>query len=199
MASRVCWRPMSGTGTIPAMGVLFDYFAADSDEAAAAVADRFGGPGSREVLGAAPAPPKRGLFGRRPTPPLPPVVTDPTLPVYDTVALKGIDPVVQLGRLESLLTGRAYDDVAVDPRCGHALAVRDGGDRVVCTLTDTVVAALAEASPEAIARVVGPWSRAEEFWGRADPAELATDLGYLAGLARRATADRLRLYCWISA
>lgn len=66
------------------MGVLFDYFAAPDDAAAATVIDVIGGP------------------------------ADATFP---TVALKGIDPVVQLGTLESLLTGVDYETVV-----GHVTA-----------------------------------------------------------------------------
>ncbi len=95
------------------MGVIYDYFSAPSDEAAASTIDRVGGPGSQSVLlpaaepPAGPAPVKRGLFGRRqptPTPvPQPQFGTDTSLVVFDTVAGAGFDPVVQLGTLEELL------------------------------------------------------------------------------------------------
>ena len=42
----------------------------------------------------------------------------------------GIDPVVQMGIFEELLTGRAYDDIVEDPRSGHAVAERDGGEQL---------------------------------------------------------------------
>lgn len=161
------------------MSVLFDYFAAGSDEAAAAAIDRVGGPGSQAV-------------------PVPPA-TDVSfaLVVYDTVSVKGIDPVVQLGTLEELLTGRPYDEIANDPRSGHIVAARDGGERLVCTITDSLLAALAQSNGDALRRVAEPWSQTEEFWGAADPEVLADVLGDLAGLARRARADDRRLYCWV--
>jgi hypothetical protein len=156
-----------------AMSVLFDYFAAESDEEAAAVIDRVGGPGSQALT------------------------VTPSTVAYDTVSVKGVDPVVQLGTLEELLTGRSYDEIAEDPRSGHLVGTRDGGERVVCTITDSLMAALAQASSEALQRIAEPWSQTEEFWGTADPEGLAEILGDLAGLARRAQANGRRLYCWV--
>ena len=56
------------------------------------------------------------------------------------VAGKGIDPVVQMGTLEELLTGRVYDEIQRHERCGKEVAMRDGGKRLVLTVTDTSVA-----------------------------------------------------------
>ena len=101
------------------MGVLLDYFAAPSDEAAASTIDRLGGPGSREVE-ALPEAPKRGLFGRKRSAADPVVRSDESLEVYDTLSVKGIDPLVQLGTLEEVLTGRSYDEIVEDPRSGDS-------------------------------------------------------------------------------
>jgi hypothetical protein len=180
-----------------AMGVLFDYFAAASDEEAATVIDRVGGPGSQATMVAPPVGRQRGIFGRKRPAPEPALGTDPDLVVYDTLSVKGIDPVVQLGTLEELLTGRPYDDVVDDPRSGHNLALRDGGERLVVTLTDPLTAALAEASDEILERVARPWSETEEFWNAADPTDLAEFLKELAGLAQRAQAGDQKLYCWV--
>lgn len=181
------------------MGVLFDYFAAGSDEEAAAVIDRVCGPGSQAVTLTPAASAKRGWFGRKPSAVEPSFGTDPGLVVHDTVSVKGVDPVVQLGTLEELLTGRSYDEIAEDSRNGHAVATRDGGERVVCTVTDSLTTALARATDEALVRVAGPWSQTEEFWNAADPLELAAFLSDLAGLAQRAQTNGQRLYCWVCA
>lgn len=178
------------------MGVIFDYFAAPSDEEAAAVIDRVGGPGSRDVLVGSSTPAKRRLFGRI-VPPDRSVAEDSGLTIYSTVSLKGIDPMVQMGTLESLLTGRAYEEVAGQPRSGHTVADRYGGERVVCTLTDSLATALAEADPETLAQVAEPWSKTEEFWGQADPEALTGVLSELAALARHARESGQRLYCWV--
>jgi hypothetical protein len=154
------------------MGVLFDYFAAASDEQAASAIDRVGGPGAETA-------------------------PDASAQAFDTVSVKGIDPVVQMGRLEELLTGRPYDEIAAERRSGQPLAIRDGGERVVLALADSLTNALAEASPERLAEVAAPWSRTEEFWGSADPDMLTELLRDLAGLAGRAHASNQRLYCWI--
>ena len=178
------------------MGVLYDYFSAPSDEAAASTIDRVGGPGSQAVL--APVVSKRGVFGRKSSEPAPQFIDDESLPVFDTLSAKGIDPRVQLGTLEELLTGRAYDDVVADPRSGKDLASRDGGEGLVLTITDSLAGALVAASDEQLAEVAMPWSQTEEFWGQADPGDLAEFLRDLAALARRADAAGHRLYCWLS-
>lgn len=64
------------------MGVLFDYFSAASDEEAASVIDRVGGPGSQATI-APPAEPRRGIFGRKRQPA---AVTYQEAAVFDTVS-----------------------------------------------------------------------------------------------------------------
>ena len=162
------------------MGVLSDYFSAASEEAAASAIDWLGGPGC------SPAEPSGARAGALEGAP------------FDTVPLKGIDPLVQLGTLEALLTGRDYDLIVAGPRAGHALAIRNGGARVVVTLTDELQAALAEADDEQLESAALPWSQTDEFWGRGDPQALAAVLHELAGLARRAHDRDERLYCWVS-
>ncbi len=179
------------------MGVLFDYFSAGSDDEAASVIDRVGGPGSQVVEAERAAEAKRGLLGRRRSTPKATFATDPGLVVYDTVSIKGIDPVVQVATLEELLTDRPYDDVIEAPRCGLVLDSRDGGERLVCALTDTLMTALAGADADVLQRVSVPWSQTDEFYGAADPEDLAAVLGDLAGLARRSQANGQRLYCWV--
>jgi hypothetical protein len=146
------------------MGVLFDYFAAATDDEAVAVLDQLGGPSE-------------------------------TMP--DVLAVKGIEPVVQLGTLESLLEGVERSVVSQRERSGRVIAHADGGERLVVTLSDEFQAALAAASRERLMEVAEPWARSEEFWDRVDTAALADFLGRLAALARTATADGRRLYCWV--
>jgi len=182
-------------GHTEVMGVFFDYFAATSDEQAASVINRPGGPGRAAAALAPQDPGRRGLFRRRtsgwwsPTP--------DSGAHFFTVFGDGVDPVVQMGTLEALLTGRAYDDIVGDPRSGHAVAEQDGGERLVLTLTDPLRDALAAATSERLAELGVPWSQTEEFWGQGDPEVLATFLNSLAGLARQARDKQQRLYCWV--
>ena len=169
------------------MGVLHDYVAADDDDQAAGVVDRFGGP-----AGPATAPTRRALF-RRPAP-----VRALTGIVFDTVPDTGIDPSVELGTLEALLTGRPHDEVVADPRWGSVLAERDDGALQVFTLTDTLFRALAAADEAGLAAVAAPWSRTDEFSGAADPGSPAEVLHQVAGLSRRAADRGRRIYCWSS-
>jgi hypothetical protein len=96
------------------MGVLFDYFSAVSDEAAASAIDLLGGPG---VPLAGPSQLGAAMVNQTWTPKGAP---------FDTVPAEGIDPLVQLGTLEALLTGRDYEQIVAGPRAGQALAIRDG-------------------------------------------------------------------------
>ncbi|MFC5727951.1 MULTISPECIES: hypothetical protein [Nocardioides] len=173
------------------MGVLFDYFAAPDDADAAATIDRIGGPAKPGT--AAPLPARRGLFRRSPKE----VETVREGADYATVADTGIDPVVQGGTLEELLTGRPYEEIEQDPRWGHSLATRDGGERQVLTLTDGLVDALAQADADRLAAVAVPWSQTEEFWGVGDPEELTSVLRALSRLAREARSRNETVYCWV--
>jgi hypothetical protein len=144
------------------MGVLYDYLIAPDDAEAAATVDRPEGPG-QAFSGFEKS--RRGLFGGRSSK----TASTPDGVPHPTVADTGIDPVVQGGTLEELLTGRPYEQIEQDPRSGQSLAARDGGDRLVLTLTDGLIEALAHSTPEQLAAAAVPWSQTEEFWGRATP------------------------------
>jgi len=152
------------------VAVLFDYFAAPSDVIAATVVDRIGGPGSS----AHPAAPS----------------------AFPTVRAPGIDPVVQMGTLERLLTGRSLDKVLDDPTSGPVV-LRDDGARAVMRLTTSLARALAEVDDARLGSVGLLWSHTREFWGRGDPQELAALLRSLASLAREARDEDQAIYCWV--
>src|SRR5438552_12551403 len=116
------------------MGVMFDYFAAPSDEAAASTIDVVGGPAAASPHG------------------------------FPTVMLKGIDPVVQMGTLEEILTGVSYETVTANPRSGHALATHDEGECVVVALTDELQAALADTNDVRLREAAVSWAHTDESW-----------------------------------
>lgn len=109
----------------------------------------------------------------------------------------GIDPVVMVGTLEALLTGRSYEEVTQDARWGKAVVVLDEGERVVVTLTDQLVHALADADDERLTEVAESWAATEEFHGRGEADVLAGTLGDLATLARGARDAGQGVYCWV--
>src|SRR5262249_24967029 len=135
---------------------MFDYFSAASDEAAASAIGLLGGPGVPLA-----GPSRLGLAEVHHT-------GAPQGAPFDTVPTKGIDPLVQLGTLEALLTGRDYEQIVTGARAGHVLANQDGGQRLVVTLTEELQAALADADDEQLASAAVPWSQPEQFWGQAD-------------------------------
>jgi hypothetical protein len=178
------------------VGVLFDYFAADSDERAAATIDL---PGGRS--GAMPFSPELRTAMRTGDIETIQRLMRPRVRVSEhglhALSVKGIDPVVQLGNLEEILTGAGFDEVLARPRAGMTVAVRDEGEQLVVTITDELQRALTDLVPERLAAVAVPWAQTEEFRGSGDPGVLANFLEELAGLAVRATEQRQRLYCWI--
>jgi hypothetical protein len=145
------------------MGVLFDYFAAESDAVAATVLN--GGPGQVERA----------------------------LPFVDG---KGIDPIVMMGKLAALLTGRT--DEQVDAERGVLEPVASAGDEGpwVERLPESLVTALPAATEGRLRDVAVPWSQIEEFWGHGNPDVLAGFLSDLADVARRAQQAGQHLYCW---
>jgi hypothetical protein len=113
-----------------------------------------------------------------------------------TIQVKGIDPVVQMGTLEAILTGQSHDDIWTE-HVVPILADHDGGERLVVRLRDELVTALAQAKPKELKRTSVAWSKTEEFWGRAGPKDLLRLLASLAELARGALARSATLYCWV--
>lgn len=169
------------------MGVLFDYFAAPTPEAAAATIDWVGGPSQPPT---AASKERRRLFGKRAN------AVEPTAAVaYRTVRDAGIDPVAQAGTLEEILTGRSFDEI-LDSHAAASVAERDGGQRLVSKVSDGLVDALAAATPESLAEAARPWSQTEEFWGAGDTDALTALLVELADLARYARGQGDSVYCW---
>jgi hypothetical protein len=165
------------------MGLICDYFAAPSDESAAEVVDRDGGPAGV----AAPAGWPHGA-------PLP--ATAAAGSGFPTVAGGSIDPVVVLGTVTALLTGRTFDEVLAAGDRRDPVAMQDDGAEVVLRVDDVVVDALTRADAATLAAVAVPWSRTDELAGISDPQSLAEFLRDLAGLARGARERGEALYCW---
>ena len=109
----------------------------------------------------------------------------------------GIDPVVQIGHLQSLLTGASFDSIlAAAPT--EPVALEADGERFIVRLVDGVVAALAAANEDVLVAVAQPWSETEEFFGSARPEDLVPFISSLATLARYASAESQQIYCWYS-
>ena len=112
-----------------------------------------------------------------------------------TIDLKGLDPIVPMASLESMIAGGDLGEL-VAANAG-AMVNDPQGEVWVFRLSDALTGALAGASSDRLREVAEPWSRTEELVGT-DPGLLAMSLDGLAGLARRARSDGGRLYCWVS-
>jgi hypothetical protein len=155
------------------MGVLCEYFMAASDDLAASAIDWVGGPGRPEEEA---------------------VVSEAN--GFPTLSLTGIDPVVMMGTLEQLLTGRSLDDIFHDPT-GHQVAIRNGGKRLIWALTESLQTALVESAETRLTTLAEPWAATEEFFGQGDPVLLGEAIVELAALVRCGREHGEQLYCWL--
>ncbi|MFF5923625.1 hypothetical protein ACFY8C_35695 [Streptomyces flavochromogenes] len=115
----------------------------------------------------------------------------------DVVFLKNIDPVVAIVQLEAVMTGCSHEEAGERPRSGRLLSEPEDGPPFVVSLTDTLIDALATATPDDLLRSAERWSATDELRQTGIGVEAAADvLEALAGLARRARAAGRRLYCW---
>lgn len=156
--------------TIRSMGILTEYFAAPTDDAAATVLNAPGGPS---------APDRR---------------TDQ--PPFDAVGLPSIDPFVMLGTLAQVLSGRPYGEVTAHPR--HGALVCSGGDEGpwIVTVSEDLVADLVAAPSSRLAETARAWARTTG--ATVPPHRLVAAVLALAALAGRASAARQSVYCWTS-
>ncbi|MFG2624372.1 hypothetical protein [Streptomyces sp. NPDC048473] len=106
------------------------------------------------------------------------------------LAVKGIDPYVQLGQAESLLTGMPYADVTSLPRFNQLVSSPEDDSRRLVALTDELRDALASARPGQLMAVAEPCSRIEEFGDDHAPGPPADFLKEPATLAAEAGARR---------
>ena len=159
-----------------AMGLLCDYFLAETDDQAAATIDWVGGPSDPPV--------KKGLLRKSKVEGRP------------TVSMNGIEPAVMMSTLEHLMTGASVDELITRNARRH-VADRDGGERIVMALSPSLQDALAAADEASLRRVALPWSETEEFFGQGEPAILGESLIELAALARKGLNTGQHLYCWV--
>lgn len=176
------------------MGTLTDYFTAPSDPAAAAALD-----GLLDLT------PEAHAADREMHRHTPETAARPRLQIAagGTPVLfgKGVDPVVSLGLLEAVLTGRTYERVLDDPRQGDLVADNDGA--AVLTVTDTLRDALAARDAAALDRDGRAWTaalRADAGPGP-EPASEETAVRFAMVLSELATGAAARgdhLYCRVA-
>ncbi|MFI8434718.1 hypothetical protein ACIGJO_13365 [Streptomyces sp. NPDC079020] len=117
--------------------------------------------------------------------------------VFDVVSLKGLDPVVVMPRLESILTGCTYDEAAGHPRSGKLLSSPEAESAFIMSVSDTLQEALASATHDSLREAAGPWAGTDELLASGIASETAAHVAVqLAELAGRARPAGHRLYCW---
>ncbi|WP_107475151.1 hypothetical protein [Streptomyces sp. F-1] len=113
----------------------------------------------------------------------------------DVIFLKDIDPVDAIARVEAVMTGCSYQEVSRRPRVGQLLSSEDVDTPFVLTVSDTLCDVLVSTSGDDVAAAAEAWSGRGGGVGL-DAATAAVVLEALTGLAKRARAADLRLYCW---
>ncbi|QLJ02864.1 hypothetical protein HZZ00_18840 [Streptomyces sp. NEAU-sy36] len=113
----------------------------------------------------------------------------------DVIFLKDTDPVDAIAQVESVMSGCSYEEASQRPRAGQLLSPEDADSPFVLTVSDTLCDVLVSASGDDLVAAAATWSAAGGVIGL-DAATAAVVLEALAGLARRARAAGLRLYCW---
>jgi hypothetical protein len=179
---------------ITSMGVMYQYFAAASDESAAAAIDIPGGPdgtGAQLPMPVAEIVARHGHDGLR-------ELLRSRLRLAETgfhvVATKRFDPTIDLEEVVAALTGAAIDEFATRSRSSDVVAERDGGERLVLTLSDELQGDLAGAKAAELTAAAQRWV---EERGSGDGDAFGGLLHELAALARGALQRGERLYCWI--
>jgi hypothetical protein len=164
------------------MALLCDYFTAANDHSAAATIDWTGGPANAPQA-------ESGRVGG-----------SASAEGYRSVPTPGIEPVVTMGTLESLLSGRSAYDVLDEHPGGlsEEVAVRDEGERLVYRISENLQRLLAAADASQLAETARPWSQTDEFLGQGDAEILGSLLQQLSGLAQRAVSNDEQVYCWLS-
>ncbi|WP_431676247.1 hypothetical protein [Kitasatospora sp. KL5] len=120
----------------------------------------------------------------------------PAVAGLDVVFLKNIDPVVAVAQLEAILTNCSYEEASRRPRSGQLLSSPEDDAPLVFSLSDTLAEALTAATQADLARAAEPWSMTAELQQCQVDSETALGvLEALVGLAQRAGAAGLRLYC----
>jgi hypothetical protein len=118
---------------------------------------------------------------------------DPEKAGFQTVFAKNLDPVIVIGRLESVLTGTSFEAVRGYERHGHL--VSEPGDALVIAVTTTLRDALAKLDPALVVPSAVEWAAIEEFQGLFPVDFLALMLRQLSGLAADAVTRGEQLYC----
>ncbi|MFD8425631.1 hypothetical protein [Streptomyces sp. NPDC059668] len=119
----------------------------------------------------------------------------PTRAGLDVIFLKDVDPVVAIAHLEAIMTSCSHEEAGKRPRVGQLLSSAEVDSPFVLTVSDTLCDVLASTTEDGVVAAAEAWSSAGGVRGL-DAATATVIVEALVGLAKRARAADLRLYCW---
>jgi hypothetical protein len=109
-----------------------------------------------------------------------------------TLSAKGITD-LELSTLWAVYRGEEWDVKLLEDF--EQLLFRDGGERLVIALPESLVSYLAESDEAKMETVGEQWGQTEEMERHADDVE--EYLASLVELAKRARSNQMRLYLWV--
>lgn len=113
----------------------------------------------------------------------------------DVIFLKDVDPVDAMAGLEAVMTGCGHEEAGARPRVAQLLSSAEVDSPFVLTVSDSLRDALASVSAEDAVRAAEAWVASGSTTGL-DAVTATGVVEALVGLAGRAHAAELRLYCW---
>jgi hypothetical protein len=112
---------------------------------------------------------------------------------FESVTYGNFDADLALLEWDSLLTGRAFDDLLLASAAG-VITDEDDGALIVAASAE-LQQALASATEADLARIAGRWS--DERAAEGDPVDPDLAREILTELGRLAQTPEHRLYCWV--
>ncbi len=116
-------------------------------------------------------------------------------PWITSVSMNGVDPVVMMGTLDELLTGRTFSEVLADTS-GYEVAIRDEGERLVWRLPTALRDGLGSADEETL-RAVAVDSGTDRGVRRNDSGRRRRRRACSSVLVPAGREHDRHLYCWL--
>ncbi len=110
----------------------------------------------------------------------------------------GIEPIVELGQLYEILSGRSFEEIVGDSDTLEVVADAKSGQLVVVRTGSAFDQAVLEADGRTLREAAQQWAEIEEFAGKYEAEELLDFVRQLRELVAEANGAGGRVYSWVS-